>query len=104
MAVRYQARKGTEKKPLAKRDLPAFWPPRASLASTLGISIFLYTTAINAALVHALTPALIVLVSLFTLGEQTTARQLVGLLVSIFGATAVITRGSASIVHAPIQY
>ena len=62
--------------------------------NTLVYLSFSYTTAINAALVHALPPALIVLVSRFTLGEQTTARQLVGLLVSIFGATAVITRGS----------
>ena len=53
---------------------------------------------------HALTPALIVLVSRFTLGEQTTARQLVSLLVSIFGATQLLRADHGKHCTRSIQY
>ena len=55
-----------------------------------------YTTAVNAALVNSLTPAVIVLLSWIVLSERLTKIQLLGILVSIIGVIIVISRGSAA--------
>lgn len=53
-----------------------------------------YTTSINASLVNALSPALIMLLSLFVLNEKMSKVQFFGVVVSLSGVLWIVTKGS----------
>lgn len=53
----------------------------------------IYTQATNAAILNALSPMLILVISAITLGTSITARQLVGVVLGIGGAAAIVFRG-----------
>jgi len=75
------------------------------LLATLGIAAFntlaysglQYTEAINAFLLQSLMPVLIVLLSFMLFRERVTKLQIVGILVSLCGAVAIIARGEIKI-------
>ncbi|MDT8860106.1 DMT family transporter [Alkalihalobacillus sp. MEB130] len=69
------------------------------LLGIIGYNIILYTalgytSPTNAALISAVNPGLIVLLSVFLLKESLTKIQITGLFVSLFGALIIITRGN----------
>lgn len=87
-----------------RRDLPEIircWPS-VLLLSALGIAAFntlaysglQYTQAINAFLVQSLMPVLIVILSFVIFREKINLLQGVGILVSLCGASTIITRGN----------
>jgi drug/metabolite transporter (DMT)-like permease len=53
----------------------------------------IYTQAANAAILNALSPMLILIISAFTLGTSIAARQLVGVVLGIGGAGLIVFRG-----------
>ncbi|AEG60387.1 DMT family transporter [Desulforamulus ruminis] len=79
------------------------WPALTAMA-VLGIigynlvlySALAYTSATNAALVSALNPGVIVLFSVFLLGEKISGIQTSGVLVSLIGALVILTQGRLS--------
>jgi drug/metabolite transporter (DMT)-like permease len=52
------------------------------------------TTALNAALIYAMTPALVPVVARFMLGDRLNARQAAGTALSMVGVTVIVARGS----------
>lgn len=94
--------------PLVRRQWPILcreWQLLA-LLGFLGVSVFhtfLYiavntTTAINAALIYAATPALVPLLARFLLGDQLHARQGAGIVLSMIGIAIVVTRADPAVV------
>ncbi len=91
----------------ALRHLRRDWPeilrnwPTVLLLSILGIATFntliysglQYTQAINALLVQSLMPVLIVVLSFIVFSEKIRIIQAIGILVSLSGAAAIISRG-----------
>lgn len=59
-------------------------------------SALAYTTATNAALVSALNPGIIVLVSVFLTGERVSRLQAAGFLLSLTGVLVILTNGELS--------
>lgn len=94
--------------PFAKNDLiknTALWKKEwktlfwMSLTGIVGFNTLLYiavhyTTSINAALINAPTPALIMLLSLIFLKEKVHKNHLIGILFSIIGVIWIVSRGS----------
>jgi drug/metabolite transporter (DMT)-like permease len=89
--------------PHLKRDWPvlrANWPILL-LFGTLGIGAFntlLYaglqtTTALNSMMLQSAQPALILMVGALVMHDRTSARQVAGVLVSLAGVLAIISRG-----------
>lgn len=81
------------------------WPALTvmGLIGLLGYALLLYealrhTTAINAALISAVNPALIAVVAALALGERLSWRRMLGLLISLVGVALVVTKGSLEIV------
>ncbi|MFB9326714.1 DMT family transporter [Paenibacillus aurantiacus] len=69
-----------------------------SVFGIIGYNFLLYealrfTTSMNAALVNAMNPALIMLLSALVLRERVTAKHSLGLLLSLFGVLLVLTKG-----------
>jgi len=58
-----------------------------------------YTTAINGSLITAINPVAITIIAAIILRETVTLRQVMGILVSLFGVALVITGGAADILH-----
>lgn len=92
--------------PHVKRDWPmlkANWPMMLLLAA-LGIGAFntlLYTglhttTALNAMLLQAAQPALILIAGALLMKDHVTGRQITGVIISLVGVLAIISRGDAS--------
>lgn len=93
--------------PFTWRDLLSHWPAMRRNAGVLlglgvlGTALFnsvMYmglhtTTAINAALFMSLTPVAVPVFSLILIGEQLSARQAGGILVSLVGVGVILTRG-----------
>lgn len=77
------------------------------LAGILGTALFnavVYwaletTTAINAALMMSLVPVVVPVMAFFFLSERLSARQGVGIALSLFGVAVVITRGDLSVLR-----
>ncbi|MBO9694878.1 MAG: DMT family transporter [Sphingopyxis sp.] len=93
--------------PHLRRDWPvlrAHWPIMAILGA-LGIGAFntlLYTglqttTALNSMLIQSAQPALILIVGGLVMRDRTSARQVVGVLVSLAGVLVVIARGDPAL-------
>ena len=53
-----------------------------------------YTTSVNAALVNALTPVVIVLLSTIFLAEKMNSKQIIGVFLSFLGVLVVVSKGS----------
>ncbi|WP_343060538.1 DMT family transporter [Paenibacillus phyllosphaerae] len=76
-----------------------------SVFGVIGYNFLLYealrfTTSMNAALVNAMNPALIVLLSALVLRERISGKHGVGLLISLLGVLLVLTKGQLSqIIH-----
>ncbi|SDE38549.1 DMT family transporter [Rhodospira trueperi] len=96
--------------PRLRREWPvvlAHWRILA-LLGFLGVSTFntllyiglQYTQAVNALLIQTAMPILIILWTFFLFGERVTARQGLGVLISMAGAAVVITRGDPSLLLA----
>ena len=74
---------------------------RLLVFSFLGITMFnasIYyglktTTAINGALVNSASPIFVIIISWFGLGDRSTLRQGVGVVVSLLGVAAILSRG-----------
>ncbi|WP_070120479.1 DMT family transporter [Bacillus marinisedimentorum] len=79
-----------------ERFWPVFWMSLTGVAAfnTLLYIAVHYTTSINAALVNAPTPALIMLLSIIFLKEKLTFRHLIGIAFSIAGVLFIVSRGS----------
>lgn len=78
---------------------PIIW---MSLTGIAGFNTMLYiavhyTTSINAALVNASTPVIILVLSIFFLKEQLTPSQIFGIMISIIGVLFIISRGSLAV-------
>lgn len=100
--------------PVAWAPLRAQWPlllrhwkwvlPMAAIASAIFQSmVYLglqHTTALNGALLVALVPIAVVVIAAAVLGDRIRARQVLGILVSLAGAVAVIVRGDFSALRA----
>lgn len=74
-----------------------------ALLGVVGYNFLLYealrfTTSMNAALVNAMNPALIVLFSAFFLRERISLAKGVGLLVSLLGVLLVLTKGQLQLI------
>lgn len=82
----------------------AEWKPLLGLALT-GIVLFNsmlymsvnYTTAINAAIVDALTPVIAIVFGYFLIKERMTRSQSIGVVLSLIGVMYIITRGSLDV-------
>ncbi len=96
--------------PLLRRQWPVMrreWRLLA-LLGLLGVSVFhtfLYiavntTTAINAALIYAATPALVPLLALPILGDRLRLRQGAGIILSMLGIAIVVTRADLAMLGA----
>lgn len=79
------------------------WPNLVIMGSlgVIGYNLLLYsaleyTTATNAALVSALNPGVIVLFSVFLLGERISRIQTAGFALSLLGALVILTKGHLS--------
>ncbi len=94
--------------PLVRRQWPVMrreWRLLA-LLGLLGVFIFhtfLYiavntTTAINAALIYAATPALVPLLALPILGDRLQFRQSLGIVLSMIGIAIIVTRADISVI------
>jgi len=90
-----------------RQVLLAHWPV-VLLLSAVGIAAFntlaysglQYTQAINAFLMQSLMPVLIVLFSFLIFGERVRPLQVLGILVSLCGAVAIIARGDFAVLAA----
>lgn len=73
-----------------------FWLSLTGVAgfNTLVYIAVHYTTSINAALINAPTPALIMLLSILFLKEKIKKRHIIGIIFSIIGVTWIVSRGS----------
>lgn len=74
-----------------------------ALLGVMGYNLLLYealrfTTSMNAALVNAMNPALIVLCAALFLGEKLTASRVLGLLISLLGVLLVLTNGHLGLI------
>lgn len=89
--------------PHLKRDWPLLrrhWPILL-LFGILGVGAFntllytglQYTTALNAMILHAAQPALILLVGMLLFGDATSRSQLLGVLLSLVGVLTIVARG-----------
>ena len=56
-----------------------------------------YTATTNSILFNSVVPILIVIISWLVFGEKISARQVIGILVSLFGVLAIVSRGNPSI-------
>lgn len=79
-----------------------------SLLGVVGYTLFLYealrfTTSMNAALINALNPAVIVLFSFLLLRERISATGIAGLLLSMLGVLLVLTGGHLQLIF-QMQY
>lgn len=90
--------------PYLKRDWPELrrrWPILL-LFGVLGVGAFntllysglQYTTALNAMILHAAQPALILIVGMLLFRDATTRPQLIGVLLSLVGVLTIVTRGN----------
>lgn len=100
--------------PVAWRPLRAQWPlllrhwrwvlPMAAIASAIFQSmVYLglqHTTALNGALLIALVPVAVAVIAALVLGDRISARQVLGILVSLAGAVAVIVHGDFAVLRA----
>ena len=75
--------------------------PKLIVFSVIGLAAFnvmVYfglgsTTAINGSLVNSASPIFVIVISWFGLGERSTWRQYVGVVVSLLGVSAILSRG-----------
>jgi drug/metabolite transporter (DMT)-like permease len=100
--------------PLAWAPLRAQWPlmlrhwkwvlPMAAIASAIFQSmVYLglqHTTALNGALLIALVPIAVAVIAAAVLGARISLRQVLGILISLAGAVAVIVRGDLAVLRA----
>jgi drug/metabolite transporter (DMT)-like permease len=100
--------------PVAWVPLRAQWPlmlrhwkwvlPMAAIASAIFQSmVYLglqHTTAINGALLIALVPIAVAVIAAAVLGARISARQVLGILISLGGAVIVIVRGDLAVLRA----
>lgn len=56
-----------------------------------------YTTTTNSVLFNSIVPILIVIISWLVFGEKISARQVIGILISLIGVLAIVSRGNPSI-------
>ena len=99
--------------PVAWRPLRAQWAlmlrhwkwvlPMAAIASAIFQSmVYLglqHTTALNGALLIALVPVAVAAIAAVVLGDRISGRQVLGILVSLAGAVAVIVRGDFAVLR-----
>ncbi|HET9733704.1 MAG TPA: DMT family transporter [Burkholderiales bacterium] len=100
--------------PVAWAPLRAQWPlllrhwrwvlPMAAIASAIFQSmVYLglqHTTALNGALLIALVPIAVAVIAAVVLGARISVRQMLGILISLAGAVAIIVRGDPEILRA----
>lgn len=100
--------------PVAWVPLRAQWPlmlrhwkwvlPMAAIASAIFQSmVYLglqHTTALNGALLIALVPVAVALIAAPVLGARISVRQVLGIMISLAGAVAIIVRGDLAILRA----
>ena len=55
-----------------------------------------YTATTNSVLFNSVVPVLIVIISWLVLGEKVSARQVIGILISLIGVLAIVSRGNPS--------
>ncbi len=87
---------------VAQRELIARHWKMLTLMGLMGVAAFStllftglsLTTATNALLLNSTAPVLIVLVGWIVVGERVTARQALGIAVSLAGVTAIVFKGS----------
>lgn len=94
--------------PHLRRDLPVMLRhlPMMAVLAFFGVAVFntlLYTaahttSAINIVMLQAATPVLIVAFSYFIFGDRVTARQAVGIAISLAGAVTLVSEGDINVI------